>query len=235
MVQCLGRAKSGANPWLATSVCGKITDPQLSDILQKIKFWRSFFRFHQWDLGSFCNHVHRTGFDACAFDAEAFHKSLVRFDSRDRGAIVALAIGKHVTRNHLCKFARTIKDEFCPLCGAIDSKHHRVFECPHLADLRGQHATLFQQLESRCASFWSYGILATKWDGWRLKLGIVEDWPAFHSPAATGTQDLFTDGSEYTQECAQFTLASAAVVQIVDGRGVVGKARLLPGADHISC
>lgn len=165
MVQCLGRAKSGANPWLATSVCGKITDPQLSDILQKIKFWRSFFRFHQWDLGSFCNHVHRTGFDACAFDAEAFHKSLVRFDSRDRGAIVALAIGKHVTRNHLCKFARTIKDEFV-LCAELLILSITGFSNAHIS-------LIFEGSTPPCFNSWNRDVLPS---------GAMASWP----PSGTG-------------------------------------------------
>lgn len=59
MVQCLGRA--GANPWLATSLCGKLTDPQLGDLIRKIKFWRKYCFFHPWDKGAFCSRLASTG------------------------------------------------------------------------------------------------------------------------------------------------------------------------------
>lgn len=70
MIQCLGRARSGSSPctspWLSTCVCRKVTDPQLSDTLRKVKFWRSYFLHHPFDAGGLCEnlqsaHVRRVG------------------------------------------------------------------------------------------------------------------------------------------------------------------------------
>lgn len=54
MIECLGRARSGSSPWLSACVCGRVTDPQLNDLFRKIKFWRSYFKFHPFDLSHFC-------------------------------------------------------------------------------------------------------------------------------------------------------------------------------------
>lgn len=43
MVQCLGCFRSGSNPWLSACVCGKLTDPQLNDLLRKINVLAHIF------------------------------------------------------------------------------------------------------------------------------------------------------------------------------------------------
>lgn len=60
MIQCLGRARSGSSPWFAACICGKVTDPQLSDPMCKVKFWRTYFRHHPYDVAACCRKLHVT-------------------------------------------------------------------------------------------------------------------------------------------------------------------------------
>ena len=44
MTKSIGRFRCGSNPWLALSLVGDIRDPQLTDAIQRISFWRRFMK-----------------------------------------------------------------------------------------------------------------------------------------------------------------------------------------------
>ena len=300
MVQCLGRYRSGANPWLSTSVCGKLTDPQLADILRKFRFWRKYFCFHPWDRAGFLRrltldgqrcvgpaailqaalvcvgwkclsggvirhssglkvnwindsfkHVrhimhaawthqvsvqlaHRKGFDIAAFDQAIFDKSFSQFDERDRGSLLALAVGKNVTRNALCHYSRNVKDDKCALCGEVDSKQHRVFHCGALQELRKEYHVLFRTLGQMPEAFWNFGIAETSWEGWQVKCQLPDQWPALSVPPQASPCTVFSDGSAFLQDTPQFTISSGAAIAVDGDCCSVLEASLVPGADHSS-
>ena len=260
-VQCLGRSCSGANPWLALSVCGSVCDPQLADLLRKIKFGRSFLHFHPWERSFFykklimestrkvgptavfrfalqrvgwvvmpngfiqhycglklnwaCDSIkhirtilhaawacevsarvqHRQAFDIQCFDSQIFAKSLKKFNARDQGSLLALASGKNVTKNILSKYCKTIKDDRCPFCDAVDTKRHRVFKCSEFRSEREAFPKLFACLETLPQAFWNYGLASTNWGGWTLKQEITAVLPPFRAPLPSDRVVIFTDGT----------------------------------------
>ena len=44
LCKAIGRSHCGANPFLACAIAHDVIDPQLADVLRKLKFWRRFFR-----------------------------------------------------------------------------------------------------------------------------------------------------------------------------------------------
>ena len=121
--------------------------------------------------------AHRKGFDIAAFDQAIFDKSFRQFDERDRGSLLALAVGKNVTRNALCHYSRNVKDDKCALCGEVDSKQHRVFHCGALQELRKEYHVLFRTLGQMPEAFWNFGIAETSWEGWQVKCQLPDQWP----------------------------------------------------------
>jgi hypothetical protein len=119
--------------------------------------------------------VHRPNFDIDSFDAKAFARCVKKRSPRQQGILLTLACGKHVTMDALVHYAEKVPSKKCPFCEVDDSKEHRMFYCPGLADVRKKYAKVVKWMETQQRATWAFAhfqwlvnLLSTK-GGCRLK------------------------------------------------------------------
>ena len=72
-------------------------------------------------------------------------------------------VARHVTGAFMSNAEKStwsrVVEEFCPLCGQIDTKGHRIFHCPALQHVRGDHQDLLDEV-ARSFPSWVHLLVA---------------------------------------------------------------------------
>ena len=178
----------------------------------------------------------RKNFDIDNFDASIFAKSFQGRDVRRQGVLATFACGKHVTNDKLALYSRNVHASTCTLCDQEDSKHHRIFECKALADLRGKFRGTFRWLRKQPTAVSFFGIVPCEPKGILLKQKHCCNVPVPYIPDPGEHQHLFTDGSAYFNDDWELAISGAAVVQVDFGNESYNTITrsLVPGSDHSS-
>eukprot|EP00438_Fugacium_kawagutii_P028727 Skav229627 [mRNA] locus=scaffold649:9656:14851:+ [translate_table: standard] len=148
----------------------------------------------------------------------------------ERALLIPQRLGAFYSGEHTKHFAP--EATFCPLCGAVDSRLHRVSACPQVQTLR----TTFPQLDQAWDSLPSH----TQTFGLWSELPALRPWQAsldaLALPDFDRTQDeapvaLYTDGSCLHPRNAACRIAAYAVIEAgPDGTLVRTVAGPLPGS-----
>eukprot|EP00438_Fugacium_kawagutii_P030029 Skav210980 [mRNA] locus=scaffold712:336637:344883:- [translate_table: standard] len=120
----------------------------------------------------------------------------------------------------------------CPLCGATDSRLHRVAECPHVLQLRATFPRIHRDWNSLAAYTQAFGLWPEldTFRPWQASLDAMT-LPSFVRTVDTAPVALYTDGSCLHPRTPLCRIAAYAVVQAgPDGRLLHTEAGPLPGS-----
>ena len=96
----------------------------------------------------------------------------------------------------------TDTSELCPLCGATDTKEHRLYECMPLASTREPYSELLSR--SREDRPWWPHMFAASEHADTAMFRLISTWrpfPSVPTPLQWGHVQLFTDGSARHSSC----------------------------------
>ena len=119
--------------------------------------------------------------------------------------------GRHFTCDARSKFAGSTCDDKCPHCGkAVDSRAHRVFDCPVFEKVRWHYRDIFSLAPSSALLFglWPFpdGLVE-----WQASLDSIP-FPVVSRRSVDHKLCLFTDGSCLFPAIPDIRVAAAAVV-----------------------
>ena len=178
----------------------------------------------------------RKDFDIEHFDASIFASSFRNRDVRKQGILATFACGKHVTNDKLALYSRNVHAATCSLCDQEDSKHHRIFECEALSDLRVKFRNMFQWLGKQATAVAYFGVVPFEPRAILLKQKHCTSSPKLSLPERGEHQHLFADGSAFFNCDWELAISGAAVLRVdfekMSYRTVLRD--LVPGADHSS-
>ena len=127
-------------------------------------------------------------------------------------------LSRHITGAFMCGQQKVtwsrVDDGLCPLCGAEDTKQHRVFDCPALSEARVGYEGVLSDVQ-RFYPHWPHLLYASEHpDNSMLrlmaqsrKLPAVPAWTL-----ATRRLSLFTDGAAHHSSCPPARLTYWAIV-----------------------
>ena len=96
-----------------------------------------------------CGVGHRKHFSLQYFDAKSLGKVVTNLPVVQQGFATSYTIGRHVARDVLSKYSKKVTNAYCLLCGELDGKEHRLFQCPGLSDLRPAYRKDLRWLQSQ--------------------------------------------------------------------------------------
>ena len=127
-------------------------------------------------------------------------------------------LSRHVTGAFLSNaekstWSRVVTSE-CSLCGALDTKHHRLFTCPALMDVRQDHLEIMDQVQ-QFFPWWTHMLAAHEPEDLpflRLVCGSRTLPPTLPLPENSRKLYLFTDGSAHNSSNPEARLTYWSVV-----------------------
>ena len=149
-------------------------------------------------------------------------QDMKRYPLPDQGALRAVLNGTTFTNQHAYHWSDSGSCG-CPECGAVDSLHHKYWQCPFVADLIAgvppDVCELADVLPS-CVADRGWTIRPSMYLVWSQMLLSIPVEVRFCVPhELPDTLDLFTDGSCYWGQFPDFRVAAWAVC-LGSGRGV---------------
>ena len=162
---------------------------------------------------------------------------LCKLTTKDQWAMRVLMSGKQFTHDVLSKFAPDITKQ-CPLCGKMDSKKHRIFECKALDKVRLQHSDAVKFAIKQPKTYRLLGLPVLQKNSW-LKLPH-DELVTFKNVPLDQSGDLrhfFLDGSAFHQDTRELTLSGWAIVEscpCVPEKFWVVDSGVVPGGEHSS-
>ena len=127
-------------------------------------------------------------------------------------------LSRHVTGAFLSNAEKStwsrVVGEACDLCGQCDTKHHRLFTCPAMADVRQDHSEIVSQVQ-REFPWWSHMLAASEPDEvpmLRLIMANRKLPPTLPPPIGCNKVYLFTDGSAHNTSYPDARLTYWSVV-----------------------
>ena len=107
-----------------------------------------------------------------------------------------------------------VDDGTCPLCGALDTKGHRLFGCPAMADIRRPYEPLLHTVQTDFPE-WAHLFVGTEHEQQaflRLVTSARTLPPLLPAPPGVSRLTLFTDGSARFSNCPPARLTYWSVV-----------------------
>ena len=180
--------------------------------------------------------VHRPNFDIDSFDAKAFARCVKKRSPRQQGILLTLACGKHVTMDALVHYAEKVPSKKCPFCEVDDSKEHRMFYCPGLADVRKKYAKVVKWMETQQRATWAFAHFPVVGKPLEHKRRLQVERQMTLPPLVERVMHVYTDGSAFFGESWDCCLAGSAVVQWCPNERKMCKVvrSILPFQEHSS-
>ena len=129
-----------------------------------------------------------------------------------------MILARHVTGAYMSKAEKSTwsrdTTEHCDLCGQLDTKWHRLFQCEATRHVRDAHKEIVQVVQSEFAH-WAYLTVAEEppdLDFLRVVTKHRSLPPVLEPPPWTASVFLFTDGSAHNSSCADARLTYWSVV-----------------------
>ena len=188
-----------------------------------------------WNYHVAAQMTNRKYFDIETFDSTAFCKSMAHRSPRHCGMLRHIASGKYFTNDCLCKFSNKTESSLCSMCGAEDSKEHRVFECSAVSEVRSKFCKTLAWVQKQKQAVFAFGLVPTDMRAWKLKMQFQMDFPTPCLPDGEGRKMVFTDGTAFFNNSMECCLAGSAVINITGeySWNLVAR-RMVPGMDHSS-
>lgn len=177
--------------------------------------------------------IDRKGFDLDTLSAKSFNDVIKHRGPQQQGLLLAIASGKHVTRDALAHYAKD--DPTCPFCSAIDGKEHRVFHCQGLQDLRTKHGEAISWIMSQPKGVLHFGLAPDSNDAVRLRQHVFSRGIQRHIPDVNSQGKVFTDGSCFNNMSWEHAIAGAAVILVTgEYQWQLVAREVVPTPDHSS-
>ena len=127
-------------------------------------------------------------------------------------------LSRHVTGAFLSNAEKStwsrVVGESCELCGSCDTKHHRLFSCPAMADVREDHREIVDLVQTEFP-WWPY-MFAAQENGEQPLLRLICNNrvlpPLLPPPIGPRRLFIFTDGSAHNGDCPEARLTYWSVV-----------------------
>eukprot|EP00438_Fugacium_kawagutii_P000892 Skav223552 [mRNA] locus=scaffold1657:503747:506101:- [translate_table: standard] len=153
----------------------------------------------------FCSQLDTLDLDLC--------RTWQKFPVKDQGLLLTQLTGATYTTDIMSKVVSANVHSVCPLCGAEDSRFHRIRDCPatgHLCTELSLQSSGFVFQEHH----WAYGLWSEQDEvrPWQHHLDQVP-WPSVPERISDRVGFLFTDGSCAHPKVKRLRLAAAAVVE----------------------
>ena len=216
---------------IVTHPCGLSFD-WLHDSIRHVKNCLSFAWNHE--VAKLVQH--RAHFDICNFHSQWTSESLKHRSPKHQGVIRAIVSGRHHTNDALCKFSQDVASDKCNLCQCRDSKHHRVFECEKLADIRKRFRKTINWVKRQPEAVFAFGLfpvdselLVAKGNvhGSICERALPNDGPLSH---------IFTDGTAFFNDSWLHCLSGGAAIEVnweTSDWKLLDRS-IVPGTDHTS-
>lgn len=200
------------------------------------KKWLNFGLTRMWNCSVHNSTYHRKDCGVGIPDCNLANDVLKTLIPRDQWAMRVLMSGKQFTHDILSKFAPDISKQ-CPLCGKMDNKKHRIFECKALEPIRCKHKDALHFARKQPKIFRLLGFPVVQATSWiklshsnpvaRLQHRFEDDNEFRH---------FFLDGSAYHQDCREFTISGWAVIESEPGshKFTMVDSGVVPGGEHSS-
>eukprot|EP00438_Fugacium_kawagutii_P029601 Skav235415 [mRNA] locus=scaffold924:108827:114000:- [translate_table: standard] len=176
----------------------------------------------------------RKHFDLANCDIAAFPLAIKGLSDAAKTDAINYVMGKHVTNDALGHYV-CVGDFSCPVCGAADSRAHRIFDCEALNTVRVRFQHVLDWLQQQPDAVTHFGILP--WDEYWLDFSgceyvpfpkVVRPIPGDHD----SIHHVFTDGSASFTDCFSTTVCAGAWL-CADGYTITAQGgSVLPGNDH---
>ena len=158
----------------------------------------------------------------------------------DRGIMRSIQNGTFFTRDKQIH-AGKVPSKDCPFCSAPDGLAHRIWDCPHFEDLRGNipyEVRVFLANQPDCTRLHAWMVQSSADAHWRMILHNIAPHPltVFVQPPDDEVLHIFTDGGCVCPTKPRLRLASWAVVvaSLTDETFLPVATGLVPGPYHTS-
>eukprot|EP00438_Fugacium_kawagutii_P032185 Skav209036 [mRNA] locus=scaffold2483:33643:35733:- [translate_table: standard] len=154
----------------------------------------------------------RKNFNIPTFDVSGNCKMFAQLPYEDRAYIESMVIGKHYTGDFLSKFLPAVSPS-CPVCGAADSRSHRVFDCPAGKPFR--NAARMKRIAAWEEPYWFYSLCPPT----PCFQQMLQRFTAGYITRSVPTDDdvlhhVFTDGTAFFGDEPKMTMAAGAYVEV---------------------
>ena len=202
------------------------------DSIRHIKFCLRF----AWNQRVAKEVSHRHHFDIDNFQSQWTLESIKNRSPKHQGIIRAIVSGRHHTNDALCKFAQDVPTDKCNLCSCKDSKHHRVFECQKLNDIRRRFRKAINWVKRQDEAVFAFGLFPASSEVFRLKEAAIGLNCVRIIPSDGPRSHVFTDGTAFHNDSWTHCLAGGAAIEIdweTSDWHLLGRS-IVPGIDHTS-
>ena len=179
------------------------------------------------------NIQHRVGLQAAPLPhADTCHKVLASFQPWEQKILLRHFAGGYMSGSEKDSWSRE-HYAACPLCGQRDTKAHRIFECPVLANARAGHEPLLSQVLQQCPHWphMTFASLPVQAELLQLLLQGLRLPPLAPAAPAGRRLCLFTDGSGMHARIPLARLVTWAVI-LADPTMCTAIANQEPGAQE---
>ena len=169
-------------------------------------------------------------------DFSMANEVLSKLTSKDQWTMRVLMSGKQFSHDILSKFAPDL-DKHCPLCGKLDSKKHRIFDCKALEKVRKKHRKTICFASKQPKVFRLLGLPVVQGSSW-IKLSQDDSIPSKVSKIhdGGGPRHFFLDGSAYHQDVRELVISGWAIIESRPGdmHFSLIDSGVVPGGEHSS-
>lgn len=131
---------------------------------------------------------------------------------REQSLLDAILTGKHITNELITKF-QPRQDEKCVLCGQTDSRKHRFFHCPALAETREKYKSTLDSVKKWEPTQQTFALCPYDHNLEKFHLENQNLCFEYVIPSTNNdVQHLFVDGTAFFNDHPGLVIAGAAVV-----------------------
>jgi ribonuclease HI len=180
--------------------------------------------------------IQRKYFDMSSFDWKGNRKAIDKLTYYHRSLVAIYQTGRHITNDFLCKFLSGVENK-CVLCGAEDSRQHRVFHCPKLTDLRPKEETITRIQRNWKETSWHFGLAPPIPDVSEIIGGVTNHLPIFKVPTNDHNDHyVFTDGTAFFNDVPELSIAASAAVEMLQHAytPICNACQIVPGVEQNS-
>ena len=180
--------------------------------------------------------IKRKHFNISSFDWEGNQKAVGKMTYHQKALVAIYQTGRHITNDALSKFLHGV-DSCCTLCGAQDSREHRLFHCEALNDIRPNQQTMLRVRKTWKEANWYFGLTPAIPDPSQVIGSVTNQKLVLEKPEKnTVLHTVFTDGSAFFGDIPALTLAAGAVIEVSATDNIIHSLHsgIVPGCEQHS-
>ena len=140
-------------------------------------------------------------------------KIFAKFETWEQQILARHVVGAYMSKAEKSTWSRDTSEQ-CDLCGLLDTKWHRLFQCEATSHIRAAHAGIVQVVQSEFPH-WAYLTAAEEPEDLPLLRAVLRHRklpPPLPPPFWDASVFIFTDGSAHNSTCADARLSYWSVV-----------------------